>query len=100
MKVIITPRAETDIAEQQAWGIGRFGPATADRTFERVADFLEKHLSDFPRAAGNQIPERDLWEAPVPGTPFINFYRIEPGDIVRVLALFHHAQNRSTFQPP
>lgn len=45
MRVIITPRAEADIAHQNSWGQVRFGSFTAERTFDRVAKFIDQQLT-------------------------------------------------------
>jgi hypothetical protein len=56
-------------------------------------------LISFP-GAGSFISERQLYEWYITRTPFIVVYRIEDdAEIVRVLGFFHHAQDRSDFDP-
>lgn len=60
---------------------------------------MEQTLPQFP-GAGTYIPERKLYEWYITRTPFIAVYRIEQdAGIVRLLAFFHHAQDRSGFEP-
>ena len=99
MKVVITPRAEADIANQHEWGRQRFGEVVADRTFDRLRGFIETSLADHPRT-GKRLSVADLYEAWVPRTPFVVFYRVDiAADTVWVVAVFHHAQQRSDFDP-
>ncbi len=96
MKVIVPPRTEADLLHQQAWGAERLGEIVAGRTFNRVRRFIEVALASHPR----RLAPPELYEAWIPRTPFVIFYRIdEASDTVWVLALFHHAQDRGSFDP-
>jgi plasmid stabilization system protein ParE len=100
MKVIVTPRAEDDIANNYAWGQRAFGKPVADRTFARLRKFIEVSLASHPRAGRPQLDE-NLYESWVPRTPFIVFYRVDnPAQTVWVLAIFQHAQDRSQIRHP
>ena len=94
MKIVITPSAEQDIRSQLAWDIEQFGLETASHTLDRITHFIETYLPLFPFGAGTYLHDIDAFEVPIPRTPFILFYRHEPTDIIRVLAFFHHAQDR------
>ena len=99
MKVVITPAAQEQIEHQLEHGIGRHGPATARKTFARVERFLAIVLADHPRL-GRPLAVDQLIESYIPKTPFVVIYRIETAaQIVRVLALFHHAQYPTSFTP-
>ena len=94
MKIVITPGAEQDIRAQLAWGVEHFGQDIATQTLDRITHFFETYLPLFPFGAGTYLHDIDAFEVPIPRTPFILFYRPEPTDGIRVLALFHLAQDR------
>ncbi|NJO34973.1 MAG: type II toxin-antitoxin system RelE/ParE family toxin [Rhodospirillales bacterium] len=97
MRIVLSARVEADIANQLQHSIDHFGTAVAERTFARLDTFLFKFLADYPLAGR---PIEGIYEAWVARTPFVVFYRVEPDkDIVTVLALFHHAQDRAGFDP-
>jgi plasmid stabilization system protein ParE len=82
-----------------SYGIRHFGQAVAERTFQRLMSFLDPFLVTYPRTATFHL-EIDAFETWGPKTPFVIFFRIEPEhDVLRVLAIFHHAQDRSRFDP-
>jgi plasmid stabilization system protein ParE len=67
--------------------------------FARLDSFLFKFLADNP-FAGRRIDEGEIYEAWIARTPFVVFYKVEPAvDTITVLALFHHAQDRASFDP-
>jgi plasmid stabilization system protein ParE len=98
MNLVIAPRAEQDIKGQLEFGVRTFGRETAERTLEKIFDFLEGVLVQFPRS-GNFNPETKTFETWIPKTPFVVFYRLDQqkNDLI-VVALFHHAQDRSKFE--
>lgn len=97
MKVVLSARVEADIARQLEYGVNHFGQAVAERTFARVESFLFESLAAQPYA-GKYIQERGVYEAWIVKTPFVIFYRVDAEcETVIVLALFHHAQDRSAF---
>ena len=99
MKVVFTPRAEADLARHLDYGIQHFGRPVAERTLRRLITYLDPFLVTYPRTATFH-PEIDAFETWVPKTPFVIFFRLHPEhDILRVLAIFHHAQDRSQFDP-
>src|SRR4029078_1589255 len=97
MKVVLSARVEADIANQLQYGVDRFGPRVAERTFSRVYRFLFEFLPAYPYS-GNYVDERNVYEVWIARTPFVIFYRVE-SDTITVLALFHHAQNWAAFDP-
>ena len=99
MKVVLSARVEADLANQLQFGIDRFGPLVAERTFARVERFLFQFLPASPYS-GKYLEDRDIYETWIVKTPFVIFYRIDAElDTITVLALFHHAQDRSRFDP-
>ena len=99
MKVVLSARVEADIANQLSYGISVYGRKTAERSFARVDTFLNRFLSSYPRA-GRKLEQSDLYESWIARTPFVVIYRVDDeAEMVTVLALFHHAQERSAFNP-
>lgn len=99
MKIVYTRRAEIHMAGQLAYGIEQYGKPVATRTITRLRGFVRDTVTIFPRAA-SYLPDLDLYETWVPGTPFVVFYRYsEEQQAIIVLAVFHHRQNRSDFDP-
>jgi plasmid stabilization system protein ParE len=99
MKVVLSARVEADLARQLEYGVRHFGQAVADRTFARVENFLLESLVAQPYA-GKYIQELGIYETWIVKTPFVVFYRVDaPPETITVLALFHHAQDRSAFDP-
>ena len=97
MKIVLSARVEADIARQLEYGVSHFGHAVAARTFARVETFLFEGLAAQP-SAGKYIQERGIYEAWIVRTPFVIFYRVNAeSETITVLALFHHAQDRSAF---
>ncbi len=99
MKVLLSERVEADIARQFEYGFQRFGHAVAARTFARIDTFLFKFLPTHPRAGHfhNQLGVYETWIA---RTPFVIFFRVDDSaQEITVLALFHHAQDRDSFEP-
>lgn len=79
---------------QLSYGIERFGHAAAERTFNRVENFLLTTLSMYPRT-GRRLTERSLYESFIPRMPFVVIYRIDAEhDLITLLGFFHHAQQR------
>lgn len=99
MKVVYTPRAEADLVRHFNYGVERFGRGVAERTLARLSGFLDPFLVTYPRTARFHR-EIDAFETWVPKTPFVIFFRLEPeNDTLRVLAIFHAAQDRTQFDP-
>lgn len=99
MRLVITPTAEARIEHQFTEGIARFGRRTAEKTFARADHFFQTTLLQVP-GAGTYISERKTYEWYITRTPFVAVYRIEhAADVVRLLAFFHHAQDRAGFDP-
>ena len=99
MKLVMTRRAEINLANQYEFGIQKFGAATARKTLARFSSFLAQTLLKHPRASTFHA-EYQAFECWIPKTPFVIFYRIdEEADTLVVLAVFHHAQDRTQFTP-
>jgi plasmid stabilization system protein ParE len=99
MKVIYTKTAARQIESQIAYLISQHAEAAALRARARIESFVTDFLARHPRA-GTQIPEKGIFEAWIPRTKYVLVYRIEGGDVLRILALFHTSQDRSGFDPP
>lgn len=99
MRVVYTPRAAAQLARHLAYGIDHFGTAVATRTVKRLRSFVRLTITRFPRASRYHA-SIDAFESWVPGTPFVVYYRYSANDeIVTVIAIFHHAQDRRDFTP-
>lgn len=97
MRVVLSARVEADIARQLQYGIDHYGAAVAEKTFARVDTYLTRFLPTYP-FTGKLVADRDLYETWIAKTPFIIFYRIDTENaVITVLALFHHAQDRASF---
>lgn len=97
MRLVMTRRAEINLANQYDYGVRTFGATTANRTLERLNTYLSKTLLCHPRT-NTYHPEYDVYETWIPRTPFVIFYRIDVQvDELVVLALFHYAQDRTQF---
>ena len=100
MKVIFGKSALRDLEERFDYSNQNFGPATTQVAFERLHTHVESVIAQYPRT-GRLNRRGRFWEAWVPRTPFIVAYRIDEANrILTVLAIFHHAQDRSKFRPP
>ena len=98
MKVVYTPTAARQIENQIAYLVSQHAEAAARRARVRITSFVANFLSRHPRA-GRRLAEKRIWEIWIPRTKYVLFYRLEPGDILRVLALYHTSQDRSGFDP-
>lgn len=95
MKVRLSARVEAEIARHFDYGVDHYGQLAAERTFQRLDRFITRTLAEFPRI-GTIRSGTGLHETWVPRTPFVLIYRVdETADSLTVLALFHHAQDRS-----
>jgi plasmid stabilization system protein ParE len=96
MKVLLSERAESEFERHFSFGVERFGPSVAERTFKRVRRFLFDILAAHPRIGAHR-PHRDVYEIVIPRTPFIAFYRIDAeAEVLTVVALFHYAEDRQS----
>ncbi len=100
MKVVFTDRARQQFERRLAYSFDRFGRRVAERTFAHVDRFIHNSIARHPDTSGNRHPVRDFYEAWVPRTPFFIIYRIDHvAEVVTVLAIYHHAQDRTTIDP-
>ena len=98
MKVVLSARIEADMAHQFSYGIAVHGRKTAEHTFARLDSFLNSFLSRYPRS-GKKLPNGELYECWISRTPFVVIYRVDDeSETITVLALFHHAQERTAFE--
>jgi len=96
MRIVLSKRVEAELERHFARGVERFGKVVAERTFRRVRRFLLESLAAHPRI-GVYRSGRNVYEAVIPHTPFVAFYRIDTAtDTLTVVALFHYAQDRET----
>jgi len=96
MRIVLSARVEAELERHFAYGVGKFGRLVAERTFRRVRRFLFESLAAYPRI-GVYLSGRDVYEAVIPRTPFVTFYRIDTAtDTLTVVAFFHYAQDRET----
>ena len=98
MKVVFTPNARDDIDQRFEYTERNFGHPVAQKIFGRMDTFIHHTLANFP-FTGSPHPSGVL-ETWVPRTPFFVIYKIDQtADVLTVLAVFHHAQDRSSFKP-
>jgi plasmid stabilization system protein ParE len=97
MRVVYTPTAVRHIESQLEYLMSKRADRAAVAARRRITTFISDFLTRYPRT-GRLIPERNVYEIWIPGTRYVIFYRVEPGDVLRILALFHTSQDRSTFE--
>ena len=99
MKVVFTPTARRQIEAQLAYLVDRSATRAAERLRNRITSFVTGFLVRYPRAS-RFIAERSLFETWIPRTPYVVLYRVDDSAVtLTVLALFHRAQDRTTFTP-
>ena len=99
MRVVFTRRARSNLDERIAYSVEHFGIALTNRTFDRLDRYLSDVLARYPDI-GRPLQNFDAAETWVPRTPFIVIYRVNPeADELTILAVYHHAQDRSKFNP-
>ena len=98
MKVVYTQTAARQIESQIAYLVSQHAHAAAVRARARIESFISNFLIHHPRA-GKHIPEKGIYEFWIPRTRYVLMYRIEPEDVLRILALYHTSQDRSGFDP-
>ena len=96
MNVLFTETAAAQLENQIDHIAAQGAPDAARRVKDRILSFIYGFLTAYPKAA-RFIEEKSIYEAAIPGTNYVLFYRIEEPDTLRILALFHGAQNRSGF---
>ncbi len=85
-------RAETDLDAQIDYLISRNAHRPAEQLANRTEGFLRDFLAAYPRN-GKYIPDRNLWEAWIPGTRLVLWYRFTDThlDVVRI---WHASRDR------
>jgi plasmid stabilization system protein ParE len=96
MRVVYTPTATRQIENQISYLVSQGAQRAAAAAHQRITSFIHDFLARYPKA-GQLIPEKQIYEIWIPRTRFIVFYRIEARDTLRILALFHSAQDRAGF---
>jgi plasmid stabilization system protein ParE len=96
LKVAFTPTAVRQIESRIAYLMSQGAGRAAVAARKRIMTFINDFLAGYPRT-GRLIPEKGIYEIWIPRTRYIIFYRVEAEDTLRILALFHSAQDRSTF---
>ena len=97
MKIIYAPTAVRQIESQIAYLMDHHAAGAADRASRRITSFVADFLVRYPKS-GRFIPEMKIYEMWIPRTKYVLLYRIEDNDLLRILALFHAAQDRSEFE--
>lgn len=92
-RIVFTAEAERTLADQIGYLIDQGANVAASALSARVEQFLAGMILAWPRA-GRYIPERDLWEAWIPRTRLVVWYRFTDDELV-VLTFWHTAQDRS-----
>ena len=98
MKVVYSPTAVRQIENQLTYLVSHGAERAAIAARERITSFVTLFLAQHPKT-GRFISEKNIYEIWIPRTRFVVLYRLEDDDVLRVLALFHTAQQRSGFRP-
>jgi plasmid stabilization system protein ParE len=98
MRVVYTATASRQIESQITYLVSQHASGAAHRARARIMSFITDFLCRHPKA-GTPVPEKGIFEAWIPRTKYVLLYRIEPGDVLRILALYHTSQDRSGFNP-
>jgi plasmid stabilization system protein ParE len=97
MRIVLTRRYNAQLALHLAYGVERFGEASAEQAFRRIDILIFRELASSPKS-GRFHPERDFFNRAVPKTPFVIYYRYdERRDVLTMLAIFNDRQNHETF---
>jgi plasmid stabilization system protein ParE len=96
MKVVYTPTAVRQIENQLAYLVSKGAERAAVAARNRITTFINEFLAVYPRT-GRLIPDKQIYEIWVPRSRYVIFYRVEGEDTLRILGLFHTAQERSGF---
>lgn len=92
MRIKLDPRAAVELQSQITYLLERGSPRAARRLAERCDAFFENVLARHPRS-GKPVPERGIWEAWIPGTRLIVWYRVSAEEL-QIIRIWHSAQNR------
>lgn len=92
MKVIISPRAVRDLDNQIQYLIEHHAPKAARDLELRVMAFLRDTLAGTPQF-GLRIEHRGLYEAWIPNTKLVIWYRVER-DRIEIARFWHTSQDR------
>ncbi len=98
MRVLFTETAAGQLEAQIAYIASEGSLDAALRIKERVLSFIYGFLTAYPKAS-RFVEEMAVYEAVIPRTNYVLFYRIEEPDTLRILALFHGRQERTGFTP-
>lgn len=98
MRVLFTETAAGQIEAQITYIATKSSLDAALRVKDQILSFIYGFLTAYPKAS-RFIAEKAIYEAVIPHTNYVLFYRIEKPDVLRILALFHGAQERSSFAP-
>ncbi len=92
MRIVVSPRARRDLANQLGYLVDQGAVAAARRLERRLSQFIESTIANAPRT-GSYIAERDLWETWVPRTKIVIWYRFK-SDELQIVQIWHTSQNR------
>ena len=92
-RIIFDPEAAADLENQIQYLIDNNAVAAAGTLEVRVRTFISRHLAVFP-ASGRSVAHRNLWEAFIPQTRLLLWYRYTD-DELQIVRVWHTSQNRS-----
>jgi plasmid stabilization system protein ParE len=93
MRIVFDPRAADDLVSQIDYLIKHDALQAAIRLEKRCNAFFEEFLARHPRT-GKHIATRDIWEAWMPGTRLVIWYRFTDTDL-QIIRIWHVAQDRA-----
>ncbi len=97
MRVAYTRTARRQLKAQLDYLISRGAGKAARAAHRRINNHLRRFLAVYPKT-GKFLPGKGVYEAWIPNTRYVVFYRLAD-DTLRVLALYHTAQDRDAFDP-
>ena len=91
---VLDRQAETDLQAQHDYLIEHGAVAAAERLSARIKAFLRDFLTVYP-ATGIFLDHRGLWEAWVPRTCLVVWYRFTDTEL-QIARIWHAAQDRQS----
>lgn len=87
MRVVYSPTALRQIESQLDYLFAQGAAGAAKRARRRIVDHVRRFLAVYPKT-GRFIEQHDVYEAWIPGTRYVIFYRVTE-ETLRVYALYH-----------
>lgn len=92
MRIKLAPQAAAELESQFDYLIQQGAARAAHRLALRCDAYFENVLGRHPRT-GKHIAEKDVWEAWIPGTRLVVWYRFSDEEL-QIVRIWHCARNR------